>query len=478
PLPQLPIQYVDFAIWQRDWLRGEMLEQQLSYWKQRLSGALPVLELPTDRPRPAVQTYRAARAHLPLPQTVTRGLIELSHREGATLFMTLLSAFQTLLHRHTGRDDIVVGSPIPGRNRSETEGLIGFLTNTLVLRTDFSGNPTFLAIVGRVREVTLGAHAHADLPFEKEVEELQPERNLSHSPLFQVTFELRTTPEKDLELPGLTIDSFDIDTGVSGFDLALEVAETVQGLSCMVTYNTDLFDAATIARMLAHFQTLLEEILADPNRPVSELPLLTEATRRQILVDWNDTAADFPEDACIHELFESQVRRTPDSVAAVFEDEQLTYRELNTRANQLAHHLRALGVGVETRVGICMERCLEMVVAILGVLKAGGAYVPLDTAHPKERLAFMIQDTQAPVLLTQARLREGMPESVAHVVCLDADWDAVAIHSGATPASEVTAHNLAYVIYTSGSTGQPKGVMVEHRALVNHMHWVQSAFRL
>ena len=478
PLPELPIQYGDFAIWQREWLRGEVLEQQLSYWKAQLSGALPVLELPTDRPRPPVQSYRAARAHRLLPQTVTRGLIGLSHREGATLFMTLLSAFQTLLHRHTGQDDIVVGSPIAGRNRAETEGLIGFLTNTLVLRTDLSGNPTFRELLGRVREVTLGAHAHADLPFAKVVEELQPERNLSHSPLFQVTFRLTNTPEKHLELPGLTIDAFDIETGVSSFDLALEVAETLQGLSCTVTYHRDLFESATIARMLAHFQTLLEAILADPNRPVSDLPLLTEATRRQILVDWNDTAADFPKDACIHELFESQVRRTPDAVAAVFEDEQLTYRELNTRANQLAHHLRTLGVGPETRVGIHMERSLEMVVGILGVLKAGGAYVPLDTAYPKERLVFMIQDTQAPVLLTQARLREAMAESVAHVVCLDADWDTVATHSGANPASGVTARNLAYVIYTSGSTGQPKGVMVEHRALANHMHWVQSAFPL
>ena len=475
PLPELPIQYSDFAIWQREWLQGEVLEQQLSYWKQQLSGSLPVLELPTDRPRPLIQSYRAAREHLLLSQTVTSALIELSHREGASLFMTLLSAFQTLLHRHTGQDDIVVGTPIAGRHRAETEGLIGFLTNTLLMRTDFSGNPTFREVSRRVREVTRGAHAHADLPFEKEVEELQPERSLSHSPLFQVTFQFRT-PETHLASSGLTIDSFDIDTGVLSVDLALEVAETLQGLSCRVAYNTDLFESATIARMLAHFQTLLEGILADLDRPVSELPLLIEATRRQILVDWNDTAADFPKDACIHELFESQVRRTPDAVAAVFEDEQLTYRELNTRANQLAHHLRTLGVGPETRVGICMERSLEMVVGILGVLKAGGAYVPLDPAYPKERLVFMLQDTQAPVLLTQARLTQVMAESVAHVVCLDADWDAVAAHSGASPASGATARNLAYVIFTSGSTGQPKGVMVEHRALANHMHWVQSTF--
>src|SRR5262249_47126755 len=294
--------------------------------------------------------------------------------------------------------------------------------NTLVLRTDLSGNPTFRELLRRARGGTLDAAAPAGLPFEKVVEELQPERTLSHSPLFQVTFQLRNTPETHLQLPDLNIDSFDIDTGVSSVDLALEVAETVEGLLCMVKYHTDLFESATIARMLAHFDALLVGIVADPDRPVSDLPLLTDATRRQILVEWNDTAADFPKDACIHQLFESQVTRTPDAVAAVFEDEQLTYRELNTRANQLAHYLRTLGVGPETRVGICIERSLEMVVGILGVLKAGGAYVPFDPTYPKERLVFMIQDTQAPVVLTQARLKEAMAESVAHLVCLDTEW--------------------------------------------------------
>jgi amino acid adenylation domain-containing protein len=473
PLATLPIQYADFAIWQRDQVPGERLQAQLSYWKQQLSG-LPALELPTDRPRPPLQSCRGARQHMLVPQAVARGLAHLSHREGATLFMTLLAAFRCLLHRYTGQEDFAVGSPIAGRNRVEIEGLIGCLANTLVLRTDVSGNLPFRELLRREREVTRSAHAHAELPFAKLVEELHPERSLSQSPLFQVTFQLRD--EKDVELSGLKTELFDMDIGVSSFDLAWEVAENSEGLSCQAEYNTDLFDSATITRMLGHYQTLLQAIVADPDRPVSHLPLLTEAERHQLLVEWNDTSADFPENACLHELFEIQVERTPDAVAAVFEDQQLTYRELNTRANKIAHYLQSLGVGSETLVAICLERSLEMVVGILGILKAGGAYVPLDPAYPQQRLMFILQDIQTPVLLTQGALREARPESAAQVLCLDTDGHVIDQQSGANPTSGVTADNLAYVIYTSGSTGQPKGVMIQHRALVNHMHWVQSAF--
>ena len=469
PLPELPIQYADYAIWQREWLSGERLEQQLSYWKKQLSGSLPVLELPTDRPRPARQTFRGASQSLVLPKRLTEELKTLSQRERVTLFMTLLAAFQTLLSRHTGQEDILVGSPIANRNSVETEALIGFFLNTLVLRTDLSGDPTFRELLGRVREVALGAYAHQDLPFEKLVEELQPERSLSHTPLFQVLFVLRNTPRPAMKLEGLTLSLLESDIGAAKFDLNLFMVEEAEGLKGSLEYNTDLFDASTIKRMLGHFQVLLEGIVADPEQRLSALPLLTEPERHQLLVEWNDTATDYPRQQCIHDLFESQVERTPDWIAVVFEDQQLTYSELNRRANQVAHYLRKRSVGPEVRVGICVERSIEMMVGLLGILKAGGAYVPLDPQYPQERLAFMLEDSEVPVLLTQQRLLKSLPMHGAEVVCLDTDWKAIARESEQNLIRAATADDLAYVIYTSGSTGKPKGVQVPHRAVVNFL---------
>ncbi len=476
PLPEPPIQYADFAVWQRQWLQGKTLEVQLSYWKKQLEGAPSVLEVPTDRPRPAVQTFRGARQSLVLSKSLTEAVKALSRQEGATLFMTLLAAFKTLLHRYTGQDDIIVGSPIAGRNRPEVEGLIGFFVNTLVLRTDLSGNPSFRELLSRVREIALEAYAHQDLPFEKLVEELQPERNLSHSPLFQVMFVLQNTPGQALELPDLKLNPMEVDNDTAKFDLTLSVVEGTEGLQGTFEYNTDLLDAVTVKRMVGHLRTLLEGTVANPEQRIEALPLLTEAERHQLLVEWNDTQANYPKDLCIHQLFEAQVERTPEAVAVVSEEQQLTYRELNTRANQLAHYLRKRGVGPDVLVGICVERSLEMVIGLLGILKAGGAYVPLDPAYPKERLVFMLEDTQAPAMLTQQQLVEKLPEHGAKVVCLDSDWEAIAGENDKNPSSGVMANNQAYVIYTSGSTGRPKGVAIEHRSAVALSYWASEVF--
>ncbi|MGH8059478.1 MAG: condensation domain-containing protein, partial [Candidatus Entotheonellia bacterium] len=433
PLLELPIQYADFAQWQRQWLQGDVLESQLSYWKQHLSGALPVPQLPTDRPRPAVQRFRGARQSFELSPSLSEAIRALSKREGVTLFILLLAAFKALLYRYTGQEDIIVGSPIANRNRVEIEGLVGFFANTLVLRTDLSGNPSLQELVRRVREVVLEASAHQDLPFEKLVDELRPERNLSHTPLFQVVFVLQNAPGRALELPSLTLSPLEVEGGTAKFDLTLAMTDTDQGLLGRVEYNSDLFDATTISRMLEHFRTLLQGIVANPQRRLADLPLLTDAERQQVLREWNTAHAVYPSEACLHHLFEAQVERSPDAIAAVGEDECLSYRELNARANQVAHRLRALGIGPESLVGLSMERSLEMVVGLLGILKAGGAYVPLDPTYPQERLAFMLEDTQAPVLLTQRRLVAGLSadrEAQAalrrlrcHVICLDTDWE-------------------------------------------------------
>ena len=398
---ELPLHYADYAVWQREWLQGEELDRQAGYWKERLSGAPALLELPTDHPRPALQSYCGACELMQLSPTLSEGLKALSRREGVTLFMTLVAGFKVLLSRYSGQEDVVVGSPIAGRTRREFEHLIGFFVNTLVLRTDLSGDPTVRELLGRVREMAMGAYAHQDLPFEKLVEELRPPRSLSYSPLFQVLLVLQNAPRADMEIAGLEVRSEAVHSGTSKFDMTLSVEETSAGLRGTLEYNTDLFDAVTIRRMLGHYQRLLEGIVADPGQPISRLPLLTEDERHQLLVEWNNTACDYPADRCVHQLFEEQVERTPDAVALVFEDQELTYGELNARSNQLAHYLQSQGVGPETLVAICMERSLEMVVGLLGILKAGGAYVPLDPEYPAERLAFMLQDAQAPVLLTQ-----------------------------------------------------------------------------
>ena len=469
PLAELPIQYADYALWQRRWLEGEVLEEQLGYWKDQLA-ELTTLKLPTDHPRPQVQTHRGARRSLTLPESLTQALKELSRQEGTTLFMVLLGALQVLFSRYSGQEDVAVSIPIAGRTRAETEELIGFFVNTLIMRTDLSGDPSFREVLSRVREVALGAYDHQDLPFEKLVEELQPERDLSRVPLSQVFFALQNMPQEDLKLPNLTLERQKVESGTVKFDLSFFMVEEEQGLKGRLVYNADLFDDTTIERMLRHLQTLLKGIVEDPDQQLSELPLMGEAERHQLLFEWNGTATEYPRDRRVHELFEEQVERTPGAVAVICGDEQLTYRELNRRANQLAHHLRALGVGPETLVGICVERSLEMVVGLLGILKAGGAYVPLDPSYPATRLEFILADTQAPVLLTQERIVERLPDKHGtEIVCLDADWPLIARQAEENVTSRAAADNLAYVIYTSGSTGQPKGVMIEHRAIISYV---------
>jgi amino acid adenylation domain-containing protein/non-ribosomal peptide synthase protein (TIGR01720 family) len=477
-LPELPIQYADFALWQQQWLQGDVFQNQLSYWKQQLGGHLPILQLPTDHPRPAVATFRGASQSFSLTAELTEALEALSQKEDATLFMTLLAAFKTLLYRYTGSEDVVVGSPIANRNRAEIEGLIGCFVNTLVLRTDLSGNPTFRELLRRVREVTLGAYAHQDLPFEKLVEELQPQRNLSYTPLFQVMFVMQDNVSMSaLELSGLTWSALEIDNDTTKFDLILRVTEVGGRLVGTLEYSTDLFNADTITWMTGHLQTLLEGIVAKPDQPLSTLSLLTSIEQQQLL-EWNQTQTDYPVDVCLHKLFEAQVEQTPDAVAVVFENQQLTYQELNQRANQLAHYLQQLGVKPEVLVGLCIERSLEMVIGILGILKAGGTYVPLDPAYPQERLAFMLEDAQVPILLTQAHLLKELPQHPAKVSCLDTDWNVCAHQSQENPVSGVTAENSIYAIYTSGSTGKPKGVINTHFGLSNRLLWMQDAYQL
>ncbi len=466
PLPDLPIQYADFAVWQRAWLQGEVSEKQLSYWKKQLEGAPGSLQLPMDRPRPATQSYRGALMSWKLPKPLSVALGELSRREGATLFMTLLAAFQTLLHRYTSSDDIPVGSPIAGRNRTEIEPLIGFFVNTLVMRGDLSGNPSFRTLLRRTREVALGAYAHQDLPFERLVEELHPGRDVSHSPLFQVMFVLQNAPWEAAQLAGLEVTPAPIDSGTSKFDLTLFVRERGGALQAVVEYNTDLFDAETIQRMLGHYQTLLEGIVSNPEQRISDLPLLTNAERHQLLVEWNQTQQDYPRNKCVHELFEEQAERTPEAAAVVFEDQRLTYRELNECANQLAHHLRKLGVGAETPVGVCLERSAQYAVCALGILKAGGAYVPLGTDYPLERLQFMVGDCGAPVVLTARVWPKGLELRGITIVDLVAEAALIKSCSKHNPDRVNTAENPAYVIYTSGSTGQPKGATIPHRGVV------------
>ncbi len=471
--PAIPVQYADYAVWQREWLQGAVLEKQLTYWKKQLAGAPAMIELPTDRPHPPVSTHRGAVYPVNLSRAQTVALKELSQREGTTLFMTLLAAFQVLLARYSRQEDIVVGAPIAGRTRPETEGLVGVFVNSLILRTDLGGDPSFRELLGRVREVALGAYAHQDLPFEQLVASLHPVRDPSRSPLFQVMFAMQSPPPLP-SFGGLSVERLPIHTDTAQLDLTLSLEEHDLSLAGTIEYRTDLFEEDTIARMAGHFQMLLEGILADPEQRISALPLLTAPERRWLLDEWNATAADYPRDRCFHELFAVQVTKTPDAVAAVFGEEQITYRALDQRANQLAHHLQAQGVGPDTFVGLCVNRSIEMLVGLLAVLKAGGAYIPLDPAYPRERLVFMLEDAHVRVLLTEKRLVGQLPVGDAAVICLDADWDTIAQHSLIAPRSAATSENIAYTIYTSGSTGKPKGVMIPHRALVNFLWSMQT----
>jgi amino acid adenylation domain-containing protein len=468
PLPELPIQYSDYACWHQRWLEGSAYETQLAYWKQQFATLPPALELPTDHPRAAVHAYRAYSGNqqtLSLSKDLTRRLKNFCQTEAVTPFMMLLAAYEILLHRYTGEEDIVVGTPIAGRRMAEMEPLIGLFINVLALRVSVSGNPTFRELLRRVKEAALGGYANQDLPFETLVREIHPDRTLSHNPIFQVMFVLQNEPMPPMEFGGLRLSDVLVNNVTTNFDLTLDIVERDKQFLIKFECNADLFEKETIARMMGHFETLLAGIVAHPEQRIFELPLLSEPERRELLVEWNDTKTDYPANQCVHELFEDQVNRTPEATALVFEDQQLTYRELNRQANQLANYLRTLGVGPDVLVGVRMERSARLVIALLGIVKAGGAYLPLDLAYPKERVEFMLADAQAPVLLTEQKLASDILETSAKIVCLDESRDRIAEFGKEPPANLSTADNLIYVIYTSGSTGVPKGVSVTHRAV-------------
>ncbi|NOX38152.1 MAG: amino acid adenylation domain-containing protein [Calditrichaeota bacterium] len=475
PLPELPIQYVDYAAWQREWLRDEVLEKQLAYWREKLKGAPPLLELPTDRPRPPIQSYKGAIERIEFSEEMVQAVEKLSRKLGVTPFMILLAAFNVLLARYSGQEDILVGTPIANRRFAEIEPLIGFFVNTLVIRTDLSGNPSFTELIRRVREVLLEAYAHQDLPFEKLVEELQPPRNLSHSPFFQVAFVLQNMPVSDVRVSGIQLSPMAIDSTTAKYDLTFYLNEGDGKMVGLLEYNTDLFDRETIQRMLNHYQYLLAAGLANPDEDVFALPMMNEAELDRLLVEWNRTETPFPADRTVPDLFEEWVQRQPDAPAVVFtpsvdakaDRQVLTYRELDQRANRLANWLKAHGVGPETLVGVCMHRSPEMLVGIMGILKAEGAFVPIDPAYPTERIQFMMEDSGLTVLLTQKAIRPHLPETTARVVALDEDWEEIAREPDAAPPRSIVPQNLAYVIYTSGSTGKPKGTMLHHVGLAN-----------
>lgn len=462
PLAELPAQYADYAIWQRQWLKGEFLENQLRYWSARLTGAPAQLQMPTDRPRPAVESFSGATRRFELPASLTGALEELARLEGATLFMVILAAFQLLLARWSGQRDIVVGSPIAGRKHREIEGLIGFFVNTLALRTELSGDLTFRQLLQRVKEATIGAYANQDLPFEKLVTELRPERNLTRQPIFQVMLALQNFPQEQLDLAGLTWKWDNCEYLTTHFDLTLYLYKVPQGLSAILEYATDLFYPETIERLTGHFATLLEGITVDPDRPILELPLLDAEQMRELLIDWNSTGAAYPRTRCVHEIFSDWVNLTPESPAVRFRGYTLSYAELDRQANRLAHHLRSLGVGPDVVVAVHLERSLEMVIGLLATMKAGGAYLPLDPSHPEERLTFLLGEAHASIVLSTEELSGRLPSDVKHVVRVD---EAILFLGQPTtpPDPQTHATNLAYVLYTSGSTGRPKAVGVVHR---------------
>jgi amino acid adenylation domain-containing protein len=480
PLPELPIQYADYSVWQRECLESGMLEQQLAYWKQQMAGS-NLLKLPTDRPRPATQSQKGATCNFVIAANLTQKLKQLAEQQGATLFMVLLAAFQALLSRYSGQHDIAVGTPIAGRSNSATEKLIGFFVNTLALRVDLSGAPSFTELLQRTKKVTLGAYAHQDVPFEKLVEVLSPERDLSGSPLFQVMFVMWNTPWSELELGEAKLQPLSIDRGTSRFDLTMILdvgaGQGEEELRGSLEYSTDLFDAATITRMIDHYSILLRGIISDPQKPVDSLEILSSEERRMLIKTFNATAAAIPEQT-ITRLFEEQVDRTPNAMSVRCGEDSLTYIELDQRANQLAHYLKQMGVGPEIKVGICLNRSLDMLVALLGILKSGGAYVPLDPAYPAKRLDYMLEDAQIPILLTQVSLRDNLPAAMAQIVSMDEDWTDISTNPVDRVESHLDSSNLAYVIYTSGSTGQPKGVGVTHKGMVNYVNWASRVYKM
>ena len=473
--PALPIQYSDFASWQRASFTGEVQARQLEYWKRTLGGAPAVLELPADRLRPAVQSPKGQTHRVRIDAELAKDIVELSRKERVTPFMVLLAAFETLLWRYTGVGDFVVGTPMAGRSHVELEPLIGLFVNTIPLRANLSGDPTFVALLHRVREATLDACAHQDVPFEKLVEELRPERSMSHTPLFQTMFILHNDPRISLDFAGLHLDELEWDAGLAKFDLTLEIFE-LDGLCCAWEYSTDLFDHPRIARMAGHFETLLRGICADPGRTLSQLPILGDEERNKVLVEWNATESAFPDGVCIHEAFEVQAVHSASSIAVRSDDRHLTYQQLNDEANCLAHYLRRRGVQPQDRVGVAVERSADAIVALLAVIKTGASYVPVDPAYPKQRIEFMLKDSGARVLITQHRLRMRLPEHTSQTVFMDSDRAGILAESRLNPQVSLDCRFPAYVIYTSGSTGNPKGVLGTHRASMNRFAWMWKAY--
>ncbi|HBL31208.1 MAG TPA: non-ribosomal peptide synthase [Acidobacteria bacterium] len=480
PMPDLPVQYADFAWWQHEWLRNGTLNPALDYWRARLVGAPPLVELPTDRPRPAVQTHNGASRRFLLPARLAMSLAELGRKAGATSFMVLLAGFSALASRLAGATDLPIGTPIANRNRLETEGLIGFFVNTLVLRNDLSGEPSFAELLLRTRSTTLAAYSYQDLPFEKLVEILDPQRTLAHTPLFQMMFGYYNAPPRAAaqESRAFTVSALAVVAAGARFDVELQLADRGDGISGDLVYNRDLFDASTIQRLTEHFAVILEEASETPARRLSELPLLGAGARQQLLLEWNDTETTCPGGLCLHALVAAQAERAPDAIAASFEGECLTYRELVRRARRLSRYLRALGTGPDDLVGVLLERSLEMIVALLGVMEAGAAYVPLDPGLPAERLGVLVESAGLAVILTRERHSDLMPFRGERAVPLDTGWSEIEGLSGEVPPARVEEQNLAYVLYTSGSTGTPKGVMISHQGIVNRLLWMQEAYGL
>jgi amino acid adenylation domain-containing protein len=476
PLKELPVQYTDYVHWHHEWMQGKLFESQLAYWKKQLSDAPPVLEIPTDHPRPNLPTGRGSIESFSFSKPEFQALNDLARQENVTLFMVLTAAYNILLYRYSGQEDILIGTPIAGRPLVELENLIGLFVNTLVIRTDLSGGPTVKTLLSRVRATARQAYSHQDIPFEKLVEELNPQRNLSVTPLFQVMFQLQNAPMPPARISGLTITPIQIDTGFSQVDLSLTLWEEEEGImKGTFEYNTDLFEPATIKRMIDHFRTLSNGITTNPDQPVFRLPMMTREEMQQLLVEWNDTAADYPQHSCIYQLFASCVEKYQDEEAVIFDEQRLTYDRLNRQANQLAHLLQKMNIGPETLVGICMENSLELIVGIIGILKAGGAYIPMDPEYPDERLMTIINDAQPSVLITQISYSNRFDGYKGKIICLDAERDVTTVESAANCINDCKPENAACIIYTSGSTGEPKGILIDNKNIVNLVHsFIQS----
>lgn len=476
PLAPLPLQYSDFAVWQREHLQTKEVTDQMDYWRQQLAGAPASLEIPIDRPRSVIESHRGARLPFALSPQLVKDLKALGHREGITFYTVLVASFNALLYRYSGQEDIILGTTVGGKSRKEVQDMLGLFLNSLILRTDLSHNPTFRELLMRVRNVVLEAHMHQDIPLEYLVKELQQERRPGQSPFIQVMLSLE--PPLPTLASGWTITQSDVDINTAKLDLYLELDDRPEDFVAWLEYNADLFDEATALRMIGHWQTILHSIVIDPTQRLADLPILTANEEQQILTTWNATTREYPPNCCIHQLFEDQVQRTPEAIAVVFEDQQLSYRELNAQANQLAHYLQKQGVGPEIPIGLYLERSLDMLIALLGVLKTGSAYIPLDPAYPQDRIAFVLQDSQAPLLLTQQKVLETLSCDRPMAICLDTDWSLIAQESKTNLKSAVSPNNLAYIIYTSGSSGRPKGVQLQHSGVVNFLSSMQRDFHI